>query len=134
MASVEERIAALEAFVLLDLQPNIEGPSFSVILDSSTGTNYVDNRAFETKWMEEIDKVRQLVRKDVKGTKISPHMLIIASYCSARAADSRRGLHQDGLHLQVMLQSPATGTSRESENPPPKSFRPCLFSFLSPER
>jgi hypothetical protein len=29
---------------------------------STTGYGHVDNKAFETKWTEEIDKVRQLVR------------------------------------------------------------------------
>ena len=64
MATVEERISALETFDLVDGQPNIEGPTFAVAFEamSTTGYGHVDNKAFETKWTEEIDKVRQLVR------------------------------------------------------------------------
>jgi GrpB-like predicted nucleotidyltransferase (UPF0157 family) len=64
MATVEERINALETFDLVDGQPNIEGPTFAVAFESmsTNGYGHVDNKAFETKWTEEIDKVRQLVR------------------------------------------------------------------------
>jgi len=62
MATVEERINALETFDLVDGQPNIEGPTFAVAFESmsTNGYGHVDNKAFETKWTEEIDKVRQL--------------------------------------------------------------------------
>jgi cytoplasmic FMR1 interacting protein len=60
MASVKERISALESFELVDGQPEIEGPCFAVAFDSNTDFNYVDNKAFETKWTEEIERLRGL--------------------------------------------------------------------------
>ena len=64
MATVEDRINALETFDLVDGQPNIEGPGCAVAFEAmfSRGCAHVDNKAFETKWTEEIAKVAQLVR------------------------------------------------------------------------
>jgi hypothetical protein len=61
MASVQERINALESFELVDGQPNIEGPAFAVTYDGSVDYNYVDSKAYDTKWNEEIDRLRGLV-------------------------------------------------------------------------
>jgi len=60
MASVEERIKALENFVLVDGQPTIEAPNLSVAFSAYPDFNYVDNKAFETKWTPEIETLRQL--------------------------------------------------------------------------
>jgi len=65
MASVQERINALESFELVDGQPNIEGPAFAVTYDGSVDYNYVDSKAYDTKWNEEIDRLRGL--RDVLG-------------------------------------------------------------------
>jgi len=61
MASVEERIKALETFILADGQPTIEAPNFSVAFTAYPDLNYIDNKAFDTKWTPEIETLRQLV-------------------------------------------------------------------------
>ena len=53
MATIEERIAVLDEFVLEDEQPNIEAPSDSIYYESYGFRNYADRGAFETAWGEE---------------------------------------------------------------------------------
>lgn len=60
MATVSERITALENFELEDGQPNIEAPSLTVVFAGPPDYNYVDHKAFETKWSEEMEAARAL--------------------------------------------------------------------------
>ncbi len=61
MATVEERINALETFELIDGQPVAEGPSLAIAFESFNEYNFVEQKAFDTKWTEEVEKMRQLV-------------------------------------------------------------------------
>ena len=56
----EERVKALVDFDLPDDQPVIEGPSITVNFESSVDYNFADNKAFESKWGEEIEKLKTL--------------------------------------------------------------------------
>jgi len=51
----------LETFILADGQPTIEAPNFSVAFTAYPDLNYIDNKAFDTKWTPEIETLRQLV-------------------------------------------------------------------------
>lgn len=62
LSEAAERVAVLERFPFEDNQPNIEGPSVSVLYDAYTDYNYADKLAFDTRWTEEAGNIAQLVR------------------------------------------------------------------------
>ncbi|KAL6064809.1 Cytoplasmic FMR1-interacting protein [Balamuthia mandrillaris] len=60
MASLEERIAALENFELQDGQPTAEAATYPVAYDATADLKYVDCEAFESKWTQELKSLRKL--------------------------------------------------------------------------
>ena len=60
---LQERIGALNQQRLVDDQPCVEAPSFSVACDVSVRLNYQDRQAFETHWIEETIAMEKLVCK-----------------------------------------------------------------------
>lgn len=70
MSEVLDRVAVLDSFVLEDNQPNIEGPSPTVLLDTNSHFNYADRNAFDTTWNDETVVMAKLVYYLWRGGKI----------------------------------------------------------------
>ena len=90
MATIEERIAVLDEFVLEDEQPNIEAPSDSIYYESYGFRNYADRGAFETAWGEETVIMAKMVRRPIESA---------FSLCPERNIEARRIFYQYGVHL-----------------------------------
>ena len=54
MAKITERIAALDNFALEDDQRTLEGPSFSISVDTSPDTNFLERNAFDSKFLNDM--------------------------------------------------------------------------------
>jgi len=63
MDDVENRVRALDNFVLEDEQPIIEGVTIAVNVDQSYSPNFFDVNAFETKWTERAQWKKKLIEE-----------------------------------------------------------------------